>query len=167
VRLWLAKGLGIGRLPFAPGTFGSVLGLLWFALLLVTGHWWSYLLGMIAGLALSVWLCGFAEKVLAQKDPGSVVLDEIAAIPVCFSSWIGEYVHRTGLFPTIGSLLKESNALLPVVVFTLFRVFDIWKPWPVRQSQQLPGGWGVTIDDVLAACYVAVLIVLFLLLKPK
>src|SRR2546423_13450399 len=91
--LWIAQGFGIGRIPFAPGTFGSALGLLWLALLLHTGNLWLYLAGIAFGLALSVWLCGIAEKILQQKDPSSVVLDEIAAIPVCFSgfaivSWI-------------------------------------------------------------------------------
>jgi phosphatidylglycerophosphatase A len=89
VRLWIAQGFGVGLIPFAPGTFGSLVGLVWFGLLLATGHLWSYLLGMFVGLGLSVWLCGYAEKRLSQKDPGSVVLDEIAAMPLCFCCWIG------------------------------------------------------------------------------
>ena len=48
-------------------------------------------------------------------------------------------------------------------LLVLFRVFDIWKPWPVRQSQRLPGGWGVTVDDVLAAAYVALISLFFVL----
>src|ERR1043165_372016 len=73
--LWLAQGFGIGRIPFAPGTFGSILGLGWFALLLLAGNFWIYLGGTILGLAVSVWLCGAGEKILNQKDPGSVVMD--------------------------------------------------------------------------------------------
>src|SRR5205823_49959 len=86
--LWIAQGFGIGRIPIAPGTFGSVLGLAWFALLLHTGNLWLYLLGTVLGLALSVWLSGIAEEILQKKDPSSVVIDEIAAIPVCFSGFI-------------------------------------------------------------------------------
>ena len=89
VKLWLAQGFGVGRIPVAPGTFGSVLGLLWFTLLLLSGSWWCLLGGGVAGLGLSVWLCGAAEKILGQTDPGSVVLDEIAAMPVCFFAWLG------------------------------------------------------------------------------
>ena len=73
--LWIAQGFGIGRIPVAPGTFGSIPGLLWFILLLRTGNLWLFLAGIIAGALLSVWLCGISEKVLGRKDPGSVVLD--------------------------------------------------------------------------------------------
>ena len=62
VRLWIAQGFGIGRIPVAPGTFGSLLGVLWFGLLLLTGNLWLFAAGTLAGIALSVWLCGAAEK---------------------------------------------------------------------------------------------------------
>jgi phosphatidylglycerophosphatase A len=165
--LWIAQGFGIGRIPFAPGTFGSVVGLFWFGLLLATGHLWSYMLGTVAALGISVWLCGYAEKALRQKDPGSVVMDEITAMPVCFSSWIGMCMARTGAFPTLDSLCSGANIWLPVTVFVAFRVFDLWKPWPVRQSQELPGGWGVTVDDVLAAFYVALVVLLIIIARAK
>src|SRR5262245_53097009 len=84
LKLWLAQGFGIGRIPFAPGTFGSLLGLLWFALLISTSKLWVLIAGTLLGLGLSVWLCGEGERILKQKDPGSVVLDEVAAIPLCF-----------------------------------------------------------------------------------
>src|SRR5664280_1187244 len=84
VKLWIAQGFGIGRIPVASGTFGSVAGVLWFTLLLLTGNLWLFAAGTIAAIALSVWLCGAAEKTLGQTDPGSVVLDEIAAMPVCY-----------------------------------------------------------------------------------
>ena len=56
--------------PGGPGTFGSLLGVAWFGLLLMTGNLWLYAVGTLAGIALSVWLCGAAEKTLGQKDPG-------------------------------------------------------------------------------------------------
>jgi phosphatidylglycerophosphatase A len=160
VKLWIAQGFGVGRIPFAPGTFGSIVGLLWFALLLAAGRLVIFAAGTLLGLAVSVWLCGFAEKVLNQKDPSSVVLDEIAAMPVCFSSWLGVYVWKTGALPGPGYFFSKTNWLLTIGVFAAFRLFDIWKPWPVRHSQELPGGWGITIDDLLAAIYVSLLMLI-------
>src|SRR5258708_5885089 len=99
LKLWLAQGFGIGRIPVAPGTFGSVLGVAWFVLLLASGRLWALLAGTVAGVGLSVWLCGEGERILRQKDPGSVVLDEIAALPVCFLGWVGIALSKTGELP--------------------------------------------------------------------
>jgi len=152
--LWLAQGFGVGRIPVAPGTFGSVMGLGWFALLLMAGNLWLFLGGAAIGLAASVWLCGAGEKILKQTDPGSVVMDEIAAMPVCFAGWVIAWHTHNGVFPTVEYFFSERNLWLTLGVFAFFRLFDVWKPWPVRQSQKLPGGWGVTMDDFLAALYV-------------
>jgi len=154
ILLWLAQGFGSGRIPFAPGTFGSVVGLLWFALLLIPGNLWFYIAGTTLGLWLSVWLCGAGEKILNQKDPGSVVMDELAAIPLCFAGWVIALYARNGTMPTLDAFFEPHVLLYTIGVFALFRLFDIAKPWPVRQSQSLPGGWGITIDDALAAVYV-------------
>ena len=160
--LWLAQGFGIGRIPKAPGTFGSVVGLAWFALLLLAGNLWLFLLGTIVGVGLSVWLCGAGEKILRMKDPGSVVFDEIAAIPICFLGWVIIHLRSTGAFPPPEFFFSKQNWLPTLGVFIAFRLFDVWKPWPVRQSQSFTGGWGVTIDDVLAAVYVNVVVVIVL-----
>ena len=165
--LWIAQGFGVGRIPFAPGTFGSLVGLLWFAVLLVPGNPWFGLGGMLAAILLSVWFCGAAEKILNRTDPGSVVLDEIVAVPLCFAVWVGEYLWRHGVLPAPGFFFSRDNWPLTVAVFVAFRFFDVLKPWPVRQSQRLPGGWGVTIDDVLAALYVNLLSALTLLLPTS
>lgn len=161
--LWLAQGFGIGRIPKAPGTFGSVVGIGWFAVLLLTGNFWLFLIGCLAGTLLSVWLCGVGEKVLQAKDPGSVVMDEIAAIPVCFVSWIVVHLCKTGAFPPLEFFFSKPNLPSVFGVFVLFRFFDVLKPSPVRQSQSLPGGWGVTVDDTLAAVYVNVVVLIVLL----
>ena len=145
VVLFIAQGFGSGRIPFAPGTFGSLIGLLWSYLLWLTGNFGWYFLGTILGLAVSVWLCGKAERILNQTDPGSIVLDEIAAMPLCFTVWLASH----------GLTMPDWKIVL--TMFVLFRVFDIAKPWPIRRTQKLPGGWGVTVDDALAAGYVAVL----------
>lgn len=160
--LFLAQGFGVGRIPVAPGTFGSVLGFAWFALLLLSGNLWLFLLGNVVGLALSVWLCGVGEKVLGKKDPGSVVFDEIAAIPICCIAWVVAVLYKSGAFPSVHYFFSKEHWLGLVGVFAAFRLFDVWKPWPVRQSQILPGGWGVTIDDALAAVYVNAIVLIVL-----
>ena len=159
--LFVAQGFGVGRIPFAPGTWGSLVGLLWFAALLATRRYELYLFGALCGVGLSVWLCGAAEKILKQKDPSSVVLDEIIALPFCFLPWVTAGWLKSGKLPALESFLSGRGLLVVVAIFVLFRIFDILKPWPVRQSQRLPGGWGVTVDDLLAAVYVALLSLLF------
>ena len=103
----------------------------------------------------SVWLGGAAERILRQPDPPSVVVDEIAAMPVCFLVWVASDWLRQGQFPKAGQFFSGQNWHLTLIIFVLFRLFDILKPWPVRQSQSLPTGWGITVDDLLAALYVA------------
>lgn len=160
--LFIAQGFGTGRIPFAPGTWGSLPGLAWFALLVATGNLWLFLAAALAGVAVSVWLCGSAEKILGKTDPGSVVLDEIAAIPFCFLPWvISEWAGRGHVMPPVETFFVGRAWLGTAGVFALFRLFDIWKPWPIRRLQDLPGGWGVTVDDVLAALYVALVTIFF------
>lgn len=156
--LFIAQGFGIGRMPKAPGTFGTLLGLPWFALLLLPGSLPVFLVGTSLGLGLSVWCCGRAEKILGQSDPGSVVLDEITALPLCFLPWLLWELHRHGAMPPVAHFFTGGNLLRTVEAFFVFRLFDIWKPWPVRQIQNLPGGWGVTMDDVLAAVYAGLVV---------
>src|SRR5262245_28801521 len=152
--LWIAQGFGSGRVPVAPGTVGSVIGVVWFALLMGTGRVWALILGTAVGLAISVWLCDDAERMLVEKDPGSVIIDEISAMPVCFFGWVGLVIWKTGSAPNVGEFFSGRNFLFTLGIFAAFRFFDVVKPWPIRQSQALSGGWGVTIDDLLAAVYV-------------
>ncbi|MBU6399615.1 MAG: phosphatidylglycerophosphatase A [Verrucomicrobia bacterium] len=154
LELWLAQGLGLGRLPCAPGTWGSLAGLGWFALLSATASFWAYLAGVIGGFLCAVWLCGVAAESLGHPDPPSVVLDEIVAVPVCFVVWIGMAVGARGHWPPPGFCFGSGNWLPTLGILVLFRLFDVVKPWPVRQSQALPRGWGIAIDDTLAALYV-------------
>lgn len=152
--LCIAQGFYIGRLPLAPGTFGTFLGFVWVVALLATGNAWLFALGTLVGIACSVWICGRAEEILGQTDPSSVVFDEIVAIPVCFATWLRIWTARHGEFPGL-QILREKEAWIWMAgIFVAFRFFDILKPWPVRQSQALRGGWGVTFDDFLAAIYV-------------
>ncbi len=162
--VWIAQGLGAGRIPLAPGTVGSLVGLLWFALLVATGSMWSFALGGLLGLLFAVWCCGKAERILQQKDPGSIVLDEIMAMPFCFLSWLAIISVRTGEWPEPEHFFTGRSWINSAIVFVLFRGFDVLKPWPLRQSQQLPGGWGVVVDDLLAAVLVSLVLLPFLLL---
>ncbi len=161
--LWLAQGLGLGRIPFAPGTWGTLLGFPLLMALLWTGSLLASVLLWLGSCALSVYACGRAEIILKKSDPGSVVLDEIVAIPLCCATWIGAEIAKTGHLPSPLWLFQDGHAWAAVAIFALFRLFDIWKPWPVRQSQHLPGGWGVTCDDLLAAVYVNLVTAWFVL----
>jgi phosphatidylglycerophosphatase A len=163
VKLWIAQGFGVGRIPVAPGTFGSLVGVLWFGFLLLMGSPWLFAVGTIAGIALSVWLCGAAEKALGKRDPGSVVLDEIVALPVSFAGWVvivAWQTNQTDLLPSFTYFFSARTWPLTLGIFVAFRFFDVAKPWPVYQSQSLPGGWGVTVDDVLASVYVNIVVLL-------
>jgi phosphatidylglycerophosphatase A len=159
-QLWVAEGFGVGRIPWAPGTFGSLVGILWLGALLASGRYWVLVLGSLAGLGVSVWLCGLAEARLARKDPGSVVLDEIAAMPICFFAWIAISMRNGSSLPYFADLFSARAWFITLGLFAAFRLFDVWKPWPVRQSQALAGGWGITVDDALAAGYVNLLVLL-------
>lgn len=161
--VWVAQGFGVGRLRPGPGTWGSIVGLLWFAALLAPGPLWGFFGGILVSIPLCVWVCGLAEKALGERDPGSVVLDEIIAVPLCFGAWVLSVVNSTGRMPEISYFASGNHWLGVVGIFAAFRLFDIWKPWPVRQSQSLPGGWGVTVDDLLAALYVNLVSLPFLL----
>jgi phosphatidylglycerophosphatase A len=155
--LWLAQGFGSGRAPFAPGTFGSLVGLLWFALLVSSQSIWGFAGGLLGMMIAAVAICRKGEEILQQKDPGSIVLDEICAVPLCFVPWVASEWLRKGTWPTLETFFGANSWYLTAIIFVLFRIFDILKPWPVRQSQKLPGGWGVVMDDVLAAVYVCAL----------
>ena len=129
----------IGRKLPAPGTWGSVAGLLYFTVFFASGlSAGGVLLLNAAGIYLAVALCGEAEVRLGRKDPGEVILDEFVAMPLCYLGWL----QLAGLWPRWVVLLAG---------LALFRLFDILKPFGIRRLQELPGGWGVVIDDVAAA----------------
>ena len=131
VALVVATGFGAGCLPLAPGTWGSLVGVLWF-LALWKLDW--LVPGIAAGLVVSVVTAGVGERHFARKDPPQVVVDELACVPLAM----------LGLPVTISWL---------AAAFVLFRVFDVIKPQPANWVQRWPGGWGITVDDVIAALY--------------
>jgi phosphatidylglycerophosphatase A len=156
--VWLAQGFGVGRIRFAPGTWGSLVGILWALLLLWPGSLAFYLAGVIASSLVAAWVCGRAEEILGQHDPGSVVLDEIVAVPVAVGGYVGLWWWQADSLPSVANIGSWWPVL--VAAFLLFRLFDIWKPWPIRALQKLPGGWGVVVDDLAAGVASAVVLAL-------
>ena len=159
--LWIAQGFGIGRIPVAPGTFGSLVGIVWMLVLVRTGALWWYLAGTVAGIVISVWLCSRAERILKHKDAPSVVLDEIVALPVCFIGIVTADWMADGALSSPQMYLQPPLLYVTLVVFGLFRIFDIAKVWPAARLERWPGGLGITADDVMAAVYVALVSVFF------
>ena len=128
----------IGRNLPAPGTWGSVAGVSYFAVFFQRLNFAENLVASAVGTYLAVAFCGEAEVRLGKKDPGAVILDEFMAVPLCFLGW----GSLTRSLPEWGVLLAG---------FLLFRFFDIVKPLGIRRLQTSPGGWGVAIDDTAAA----------------
>jgi phosphatidylglycerophosphatase A len=133
----LATGFGSGLSPFAPGTMGTLVGIP-ICLVCLPLTWPVRFLFVIILSALAIFVSGRAETIYSKKDDQRIVIDEIAGFQV---------------------------AMLPVAItglnicaaFVLFRIFDIWKPFPIRNLQNLPGGWGVVVDDIAAGIYAGVI----------
>jgi phosphatidylglycerophosphatase A len=136
----LATGFGSGLAPFAPGTIGTLVGIP-ICLLCLPLIWPARFLCVIVLSALAIFISGRAEMIYQKKDDQRIVIDEIIGFQVAMLP-----VAITGLHL--------------LVAFVLFRIFDIWKPFPIWNLQQLPGGWGVVIDDVVAGIYAGVLMLL-------
>lgn len=132
--LFLATGFYIGTVPFAPGTFGSIIGLP-ICFLISRLNILLSLICTILFILFAIWMAAAAEKELKKKDAGEIVIDEIA----------GLIVTLVGLPFT----LKTA-----IVGFIVFRAFDILKPFPIRLlEKKVAGGFGVVLDDVLAGFY--------------
>jgi len=143
---FLATAAGAGYAPFAPGTAGSLVGLLLFwplSRLPFPGQ---------VGATVALFLVGTlaATHVAARlglEDPGIVVVDEV----------VGQWVSL---------LLLPLTPVTVVLGFLLFRVLDVVKPWPARDLERLPGGWGIMADDLMAGIYANLLVRVGLLVWP-
>ncbi len=132
---FLAFGFGIGLIPFAPGSFGTLLAFPIFAFLDPRLDPLAWVLTLLALFWIGVWATGRTGHALGVHDHGGMVFDETVAFLVV-------------LFLTPRNLLWQASA------FLLFRLFDILKPWPIRQAdQRVGGGFGIMFDDLLAAGY--------------
>ena len=162
--LFFACGFGTGCIPIAPGTFGTAAGFLWIWVLLLSGTLWVYLAGIVAGFFLAVWIGHRAEKILGVEDPGSIVIDEIAALPLAFFPAVLSTMLGGTLRP-FGEFWRGNEIILPLLAFVLFRFFDVAKPLGIKQSQNIPNGWGLVIDDFLAAILAATGLAVYLAIR--
>ena len=140
---------GVGYLPLAPGTFGSLVGvgLFW---LLVRANAANPLVIIVAILAVTlagIWAGSRVEQVSGRKDPGKVVVDEVAG-------------QMIALFPL--TLFARWSTVAVILSFILFRFFDIVKPYPANRLQDLDGGMGIMFDDLVAGVYGAVVVSIIL-----
>jgi phosphatidylglycerophosphatase A len=180
--LFIATACGLGYIPVAPGTFGSLaglalalsvyqvlaaLGLDIFQIIIVRGMQLDFLLIIqcvitVVVAAIGVWSAGRASRYWQQKDPQRVIIDEVSgqhlalalgsALPVWWRTTNSWAPPQPG-FITYQSALGWKYLLLG---FILFRAFDIWKPFPARQAESLPGGLGIMSDDWVAGIYTAI-----------
>jgi len=146
--LLLAQGFGTGRLNLGPGTWGSLVGLLWTWLLLASHSSVFALAAIGLSIAGAILLSSWAAEHLGDKDPSSVVIDEIVALPLVFALPLALSPTLLGVPARLPDPMKIGWWFAG---FALFRLFDIAKPPPIRQSQSLPAGWGIVVDDLLAA----------------
>jgi phosphatidylglycerophosphatase A len=192
--LAIATALGVGYIPKAPGTFGSivgiavailthpvslivVMGLLFFHgglgidVPMFLGHLAPVLL-LVPSLAalvivglIGVWSSSRAATYAGLEDPQYVVIDEVSGMQLTLILAIVPLGLPTHLLPAddasvfaLYSALSLLNWKYLLLGFILFRVFDIWKPWPIRRLEKLPGGWGIMADDWMAGIYAAILL---------
>ncbi|MBW2742256.1 MAG: phosphatidylglycerophosphatase A [Deltaproteobacteria bacterium] len=130
----LATGFFAGYIPFAPGTFGSIVGLS-LCFLLSKAKLSVAILFILIFIFFAIWISNKAEKILKQNDPGCIVIDEIAGIMLTF-------------------LGLPFNIISVAAGFLTFRFFDILKPFPIRyMEKRFTGGTGIVLDDLAAGIF--------------
>jgi phosphatidylglycerophosphatase A len=131
---FLAYGFGTGLMPFSPGTFGSLIGVLlfWFMAPLNPAAY----AGIVAVMfAFGIFICGQTARDVAAIDPGFIVYDEIVGFLVAM-------------------YLMPADWRWILAGFAIYRLFDIWKPWPIHYAEENVGlGSGIMLDDVVAGLY--------------
>lgn len=141
----LSLGFGSGLSPKMPGTMGTVVAIPLFLLLPIV-DWKIYLAIIIGAFLIGIFLCGYTAKALNVHDHPGIVWDEIV-----------------GYFITMFMVPKEW--LWIALGFALFRLFDIWKPWPISiADKKLRGGFGIMLDDVIAGVFALIIIQIILYL---
>jgi phosphatidylglycerophosphatase A len=138
IALLVATGCGLGYAPLAPGTVASAVtaAILW----LVPFSRPGLLLLLVALTAAGIWAAHRAEALLGGKDPGAIVIDEVAGM-------------------TLSVLLVPLTPRVLAAGFVLFRLFDVLKPQPAQASQRITGGLGVVVDDLVAGLYALLVLV--------
>lgn len=133
---FVAAGFGLGAMPYAPGTFGTLAGIP-FVLALAGLPWWGQVLACLLLFAVGIPLCERTARDWGEHDHGGIVWDEVVGL--CLT------------------MVAVPVSMATVVAgFVLFRFFDVLKPWPIRLADQhVHGGLGIMLDDVLAAVFAA------------
>jgi phosphatidylglycerophosphatase A len=146
---FIALGFGSGLAPRAPGTFGTLAAVALYWVLAQALPPLAIAFLAIPLFFLGVWACEVTGRHLGAPDHGAMVWDEIVAfLPL--------------------AALASSSLMLQAVAFALFRLFDIWKPYPIRLVERnVKGGFGVMVDDLIAAAYAYVLFILFIVIMHK
>lgn len=140
-------GFGSGLAPRAPGTFGSAFALLFIPAWLALGFFNSVLIIVLMSL-LGIYLCGRTAELMGVHDDGRIVWDEFAGQSISF-------------LPLV--YLGQMNWLWVLIGFALFRLFDVWKPWPIRVvDRRVHGGFGIMLDDIIAGIWAALCILIYL-----
>jgi phosphatidylglycerophosphatase A len=171
--LFVATACGLGYLPKAPGTWGSVGGLaavtavaMYAATIPFGGFRFDYdpfvhLAAFLLTCIIGVWSASRAARFWDAKDPQRVVIDEVSGQYLTIMLGVGfpaSLSVRALKFSPLGNMTWHSalNWKYLLLGFILFRLFDIWKPFPARQAESLPGGWGIMTDDWVAGIYAAI-----------
>lgn len=137
-------GFGSGLAPKAPGTFGSAFALLFIPLWLFLGFGYSVIAIVIMSL-IGIYICDRTANIMGVHDDGRIVWDEFAGQSITF-------------LPLI--YLQQISWTSVLIGFALFRLFDVWKPWPIRVvDQQVQGGFGIMLDDLIAGVWAALCII--------
>ena len=144
----ISTGFGVGKLPYAPGTWGSALAVILAWPIQVYLGRGGLMVAILVVIPLGIWAANEAEKAIAKDDPGEIIVDEIAG------QWI------TVLF-------LPPDLVLYFLGFVVFRVFDIFKPWPVDHfDKHGAGGMGIMQDDIAAGLYGMLLLTISLGVFP-
>ncbi|KJV29682.1 phosphatidylglycerophosphatase A family protein [Luteibacter yeojuensis] len=137
---WVATGFGSGLAPKAQGTVGSLAALVPWLLLWPVLSAWGWLVVIVLSFALGVWACDAAGRTIGVDDHRSLVWDE----------FVGQWIALLPLVAVPGA------AWIPLG-FGLFRLFDVWKPWPIGWfDRRVKGGMGVMLDDVIAGIFAGI-----------
>jgi phosphatidylglycerophosphatase A len=150
----LTSCFGLGRLPIAPGTWGSLPPVIIFGLMSCFGASPATITNVMAAMVLAGgFICvQFAPAAIAatgKNDPREVVADELAGQAVTF---------LFSPFLAMGAATGRQILITAFVGFVLFRLFDISKPWPIRKLEKYPAGWGILADDLLAGVFAWVIL---------
>ena len=138
----IATWFGCGYFPYGPGTVGTLAAVLMAA---AAHHYLNsgrltFLIAILILLVPAIWSATQTARLLDREDPGIVVVDEVLGL------WV----------TLLGATALNWKSF--TAAFVLFRIFDIWKPWPIRRLEDLPEGTGIVVDDLAAGVYAAIML---------